>query len=143
MSDRVQSAGVISVPKLSTHPILLFTRACLLGIMALTLAANSSDSQFQHVVRNPRAYHDKRVRIVAMADVTGDHFALYYPPLPKTADDFKRQIFVALRYNPRITSYDKYDKRLVEVTGVIDATRHGRFGGYACEIVADRIRFAR
>lgn len=143
MSNRVQCSRVVSVSKLSTRATLFFKWACLLSIMALTLAANSPDSQFQHVVSNPRAYHDKRVRIVAMADVMGDRFALYRPPPAKTAADLKREIFVALRYNPRITSYDRYDKRLVEVTGVIDATRHGPFGGYACEIVADRIRFAR
>jgi hypothetical protein len=51
VSDKVQSLRVMLL-------------ACLVSIMAL--AANSPDSQFQHVVSNPRAYHDKRVRIVAM-----------------------------------------------------------------------------
>ena len=127
VSDKVQSLRVMLL-------------ACLVSIMAL--AANSPDSQFHHVVSNPRASHDKRVRIVAMADVMGDRFALYNRRRAKTVNDLKREIFVALRYNPSVRSYDQYDKRLVEVTGVVDATRHGPFGGYACEIVADRIRFA-
>ena len=108
-----------------------------------TLAANDLERQFADVVKNPPAYQAKRVRLVAIADVMGDHFALYLPPAAKTADDLKRQIFVALRYDPRIRSYDQYGGHRVEVTGVIDANRHGPFGGYACEIVAHHIRFVR
>jgi hypothetical protein len=120
-----------------------FTKKCLIAVALSTLAAHELERQFADVAKNPRAVQDKRVRMVAIADVMGDHFALYLPPVAKTADDLKRQIFVALRYNPRITSYDQYGGHLVEVTGVIDANRHGPFGGYACEIVAEQIRFVR
>jgi hypothetical protein len=119
-----------------------FTEKCLIAVALLTLAANAVEPQFEDVLKNAPAYHDKRVRLVAVAAVMGDHFALYQPPAAKSAEDLKRQIFVALRYDPRVSSYDQYDGHLVEVTGVIDATRHGPFGGYACEIVAEQIRFA-
>src|SRR6266513_2274273 len=98
--------------------MLSFTEKCLIAVALLTLAADSLDSQFGDVVRNAPAYHDKRVRLTAVADVMGDHFALYLPPSAETADHLKRQMFVALPYDPRIMSYDQYNKLRVGVTGV-------------------------
>lgn len=119
----------------------------LLGVFVLALAAAAFEAMekpplaadFNQVIHNPRAFHNKLVTVIALADVEGDRFYLYHPPKPGP-QEFGREIFVAMSVEgPR---YDRFNDQWVEVTGVIDANRHG-VAFDPCVLFVERVRPAR
>jgi hypothetical protein len=117
-----------------------------LGKLAtFVLVAGSSlttfGADFNEIIRNPEKFHNKRVTLVAMVEGGGaERFYLYQPPEPKSPGDDAREIYgLILQESPL---YERYNKKLVKVTGVIDASYRGLFSENACGLIIERVRLA-
>jgi len=94
--------------------------------------------EFEEVIKNPSKFHNKRVSLVAMADVGGDRFYLYRPPKPESPGDDGRVIYGILSREGPV--YDRFDNKWVEVTGIIDANYRGLVSENSCGLIIERVR---
>lgn len=96
---------------------------------------------FEEVINNPSKFDKKRVTLVAMAEVGGDRFYLYRPPKPALSKAGSgREIYGILRTEGPV--YDRFNDKLVEVTGVVDANYRGLVSDNACGLIIERVRLA-
>jgi hypothetical protein len=116
-----------------------FRIASVCVILALT-AGTCTASEYDEVVKNPQAFHHKRVSIVGIAEIQGDSFALYQRRRPQSSGELARTIFIARRIKGPM--YTEFNHHRTKVTGIVDANAHGN-GYYACEILVERIEAAK
>jgi hypothetical protein len=108
-------------------------------LILLGLSVTSRAVDFEEVIRNPSKFHDKRVTLVAMADVGGDRFYLYRPPKPEWSIAGRgREIYGVLSVEGPI--YDRFDDKWIEVTGIIDANYRGLASDNACSLIIEQVR---
>jgi hypothetical protein len=112
-------------------------------LLAVLLLLGSSVSSwavdFEDVIKNPAEFHNKRVTLVAMADVGGDRFYLYRPPKPEWSIAGRgREIYVLLPVEGPV--YDRFDNKWVKITGIIDANYRGLGSDNACGLRVERVR---
>ena len=109
-----------------------------LAVLTVLLVATSSAADFKEVLRNPAGYHQRRVTITGVARVEGLTFELYANPAD--ADSYASATrTLSISQNVKGPRYDKYDNRWVEITGIVDAKRHGMWG-YPCIIFLESVR---
>jgi len=109
---------------------------CILALLALSLVANSSDSEFRRLLGNPRVYNNKRVSLVGFAHVDGESFVLFENERAASKLADSQAVSVAQRLNG--PNYDHFNKHWVKVTGVVDAYSHGLWN-FPCEILLERV----
>ncbi len=107
-------------------------------LLSCGLVGSACATDSEQVIRNPKAFHDKRVTLVAMAEVGGDRFYLYLPPKPQSPGDDRRVIYGELSREGPI--YDRFNNKWVEVTGIIDAGYRGLVSENACGLIIERVR---
>ena len=110
-------------------------------LLFLGLSATTGAVEFQDVIKNPSKFRNKRVTLVAMAEVGGDRFYLYWPPKPKLPGDDRRVIYGLLRAEEPV--YDKFNNKWVKVTGTVDTDYRGLVSENACSLDIERVRLAR
>ncbi|MGH8094555.1 MAG: hypothetical protein ACREIF_13970 [Chthoniobacterales bacterium] len=89
------------------------------------------------ILKNPKAYHNRRVSVEGVMVGNGPIFELY-----KNAPDSQRPApvsecfyVVSQKGRPLVGTYDLHK---VRVTGIVDANRHGNWGN-PCTIVLEKI----
>src|SRR5205807_4742494 len=97
----------------------LNTKLLTLSVLA-ALALTAFGADFNEIIRNPEKFHNKRVTVVAVAAGGANRFYLYQPPEPKLLGVDPRVIYGLLSTESPL--YERYDKKRVRVTGVIDAS---------------------
>lgn len=107
-------------------------------LVLLVLPLTSWATNLEDVIRTPAKFHNKRVTLVAMAEVGGDRFYLYQPPKPESLGDNDRVIYGILSREGPV--YDRFNNEWVEVTGTIDASYRGLVSENACSLVIERVR---
>lgn len=95
-------------------------------------------ADFNEIIRNPGKFHNKRVTLVAMAEGGADRFYLYQPPEPKPVKDDGRVICGLLFQESPL--YERYNKKWVSVTGMIDASYRGLVSENPCGLIIERVR---
>jgi hypothetical protein len=111
----------------------------LLLLSGLSITGWAAD--FNEVIRNPEKFHNKRVTLVAMVEGGAvERFYLYQPPEPKVGRDDAREIYGLISTESPL--YERYNKKWVRVTGVIDTSYRGLFSGNACSLHLERVRLA-
>jgi hypothetical protein len=109
-----------------------------LAILFVLLVARSSATELKELVRNPAAYHHRRVTVIGVARVEGLTFELYANPAD--ASSYARaDRALSISQNAEGPRYDKYDNRWVKLVGVVDANRHGMWG-YPCIIFLESVQ---
>jgi hypothetical protein len=111
-------------------------RLALLLLPVISASAFAID--FNEIIRNPEKFQNKRVTLVAMAEVGGDRFYLYRPPKPKLSGDDRRVVYGLLRTEGPL--YDHFNDKWVKVTGTINTDYRGLVSGNACSLDIERVR---
>src|SRR5687767_6019618 len=106
--------------------------------LSILLVKTSSGTPFEALLENPRAYHQKRVSLVGVARIQGLDFDLYREPgAAKNFGPADQAVSVSTAVDgPR---YDRYDNRWVEITGIVNANRHGRLD-YPCVVYLESVK---
>jgi hypothetical protein len=106
--------------------------------LSISLVRTTSGTDFKAVLDNPYAYHHKRVTLMGVARIRELDFDLYREA--RAAKNFgpaDKAVSISMAVQgPR---YDEYDNRWVEITGIVDANRHGRLD-YPCVVYLESVR---
>jgi hypothetical protein len=106
----------------------ILTILLLLGVRVTSWAV-----EFEQMIKKPSKFHNKRVTLVAMVEGGAvERFYLYQPPEPKSPKDDAREIYGIISTQSPL--YERYNKKWVRVTGVIDAEYRGLFAENACSL---------
>lgn len=109
-------------------------------LLLFVISASAFAVDFNEIIRNPEKFQNKRVTLVAMADVGGDRFYLYRPPKPRLSGDDRRVIYGLLRAEEPV--YDYFNNKWVKVTGTINTDYRGLVSENACSLDIRRVRLA-
>jgi hypothetical protein len=108
-----------------------------LFVLLVAVAITSSAADFDKLIRNPLAYHHSRVTVKGVARVEGLTFELYANPSDAGSYAAANRA-LSISQAVKAPRYEQYDNRWVEVTGIVDAKQHGRWG-YACVIFLESV----
>lgn len=106
-------------------------------ISAEVFALGSAD--FARVINAPSQFDHKRVSLVGVAYVDGDRFTLYQDVAAARNTNLSHAISIQVPAGTQ--KYDRFHRWWIEVSGSVDAQRHGpHFGGFPCEMSVDEVR---
>jgi hypothetical protein len=108
------------------------------ALLAVVLGTTSYATEFHDVIRHPRAFHNRVISVIGLAMVEVDRFYLFENVSAASKVDLSRAIYV--RQGANVSSYDRFNNRWVELTGIVDADEHGPLGGLPCEISLKRVQ---
>jgi hypothetical protein len=113
-------------------------RFCSFFLVGIALVAAKAPADFERLLINPQAFHQKRISLTGVAHILGDEFFLYQNGYEAQKAQPSRAVLIVRNLQGPL--YSELNNHWVKVTGIVDANAHGLLGTAPCEIALIKLQ---